>query len=105
MTRIEPSWDEAREIASNVGSALAIEEIQLSSTCNRVLAIDATALVDLPTYETSAMDGYVVAGSGPWKIIGEIKAGTPYSKKLTEGEALGIATGAVIPDGAYGVIR
>lgn len=105
MTLIEPSWDEARKIASNVGSALATEEIELSASCNRVLAIDATALVDLPTYETSAMDGYVVAGSGPWKVIGEIKAGAPYSEKLNEGEALGIATGAVIPEGAYGVIR
>lgn len=105
MTRVEPSWDEAREIAFNIGKALPLEEIELSNSVNRVIAIDAKSLIDLPQYETSAMDGYVVAGKGPWNIIGEIKAGAPFNGKLNEGEALGIATGAVIPNGAFGVIR
>jgi len=72
---------------------------------DRVIAFDAKALVELPTYETSAMDGYAVAGVGPWKIVGEIKAGAPYKKVLNPGEAVGTATGAVIPEGAFGILR
>ncbi len=108
---IEPSWDRARESAWQLGKVIAannsdaVEELPITDALNRVLAFDATSLVDLPTYETSAMDGYAVAGDGPWQIIGEIKAGAPFAGELEAGQALGIATGAVIPDGAFGILR
>ena len=108
MTLIEPSWDRAREAAFNLGTLIGLGEVEklpLSQIVDRHLAVDAVALVQLPTYETSAMDGYVVAGNGPWKIVGEVKAGVPFQGTLKDGDALGIATGAVIPDGAFGVIR
>lgn len=115
MTLVEPSWDQAREYAAKFGAKLAaktvsanvsrVEVVDLRSALDRVLAKDALSLVELPTYETSAMDGYAVSGSGPWKIIGEVKAGAPYKGKLNSGEALGIATGAVIPEGTFGILR
>ena len=105
MTLVEPSWDDARICAASLGKLIAKEKIRVSDSSKRTLAIDAKSLVDLPTYETSAMDGYVVAGDGPWKLIGEIKAGQPFKGELKSGQALGIATGAVIPDGAFGVLR
>ena len=105
MTLFEPSWDQAREAASAAVLRGSIEVLDINQCVDRVLSEDALSLVALPTYETSAMDGYVVAGRGPWKIIGEIKAGAPFNNKLQDGQALGIATGAVIPDGAFGVIR
>ena len=105
MTLIEPSWDSARSFAANFGKAITAEDIDIAKAVDRVLATDCVSLVELPTYETSAMDGYVVAGSGPWKLIGEIKAGAPFSGELQAGQALGIATGAVIPAGAFGVLR
>lgn len=105
MTLIEPSWDQARSASASLGKVGPIEKLPISNLLGRTLAVDAKALVELPTYETSAMDGYVVAGSGPWKLIGEIKAGAPFKGSLKNGEALGIATGAVIPDGAFGVLR
>lgn len=105
MTLIEPSWDQARSAAAALGKVGPSEKLPINKLLGRTLAVDAVALVELPTYETSAMDGYVVAGSGPWKLIGEIKAGAPFKGSLKAGEALGIATGAVIPDGAYGVLR
>jgi molybdopterin molybdotransferase len=67
--------------------------------------VDARSLLDLPTYATSAMDGYAVSGSGPWTIIGEVKAGLPMKGALESGAAVGIATGAVIPEGTFGIIR
>ena len=105
MTLVEPSWDDARLCAANLGKLIDEEKIKVSNAAGRILAVDAKSLVDLPTYETSAMDGYVVAGDGPWKLIGEIKAGQPFKGQLENGQALGIATGAVIPDGAFGILR
>ena len=105
MTLVEPSWDQARSAAANLGAYLGSVQLPIKEAIDRIIAIDAKPLVELPTYETSAMDGYVVAGTGPWKLIGEIKAGAPYKEVMKSGEALGIATGAVIPAGAFGVLR
>lgn len=105
MTLVEPSWDLARSTAANLGQFLGSETLPIKNAIDRILANDVKSLVEMPTYETSAMDGYVVAGEGPWKLIGEIKAGAPYKVVLQSGEALGIATGAVIPAGAFGVLR
>lgn len=105
MTLFEPTWDQARETAANLGSFIGVELLPLKEVSDRVLANDAKSLVALPTYETSAMDGYVVAGKGPWKLIGEVKAGAPHQDVLLDGQALGIATGAVIPQGAIGILR
>jgi molybdopterin molybdotransferase len=105
MTLIEPSWDQARECAASISGPIGKESISINTALDRVLAFDAKSLVDLPTYETSAMDGYAVSGQGPWKIIGEVKAGAPYQGKLEAGQAIGIATGAVIPEGTFGVLR
>jgi len=104
-TLVEGSWDQARAVASSSFARLASELIEVTQGVDRTLARDAHALCDLPTYATSAMDGYAVAGDGPWRIIGEVKAGLPMKSMLAAGNAVGIATGAVIPLGTYGVIR
>ena len=105
MTLFEPTWDQARETAAKLGSFIGVELLPLQKVSGRVLANDAKSLVALPTYETSAMDGYAVAGKGPWKLIGEVKAGAPHQDVLPDGQALGIATGAVIPQGTFGILR
>lgn len=101
----EASWDEARDKALLVASSLHSEKVALSQSLNRTLARNFVALVDLPTYTTSSMDGWAVCGDGPWKIIGDVKAGEPFSNELTQGTAVRIATGAVTPKGTFGVIR
>jgi len=102
---IEGSWDAARIIAADSFGALSDELMEVRHGLARTLSRDVHALCDLPTYATSAMDGYAVAGRGPWKIIGEIKAGLPMKDELPYGCAVGIATGAVIPTGTFGVVR
>ena len=64
MTLIEPSWDAARICAAELGKPGPTELIALEKCADRILAIDAKSLVDLPTYETSAMDGYESHCSG-----------------------------------------
>jgi len=102
---IEGSWDDARGIAQSTFKQLKSESLSVAQCVNRTLAVDAKSLVDLPTYATSAMDGYAVSGPGPWKIVGEVKAGLPMKGVLESGAAVGIATGAVIPEGTFGIIR
>ncbi len=102
---IEGSWDDSRAIATKSFSRLTKERLPVAACIGRTLSNDARALVDLPTYATSAMDGYAVAGTGPWQIVGEVKAGLPMKDALVAGQAVGIATGAVIPENTFGVIR
>ena len=102
---VEGSWDAARTIAAHSFNTLTEEIIDVSHGVARTLAGDAHALCDLPTYATSAMDGYAVAGLGPWRIIGEVKTGLPMKGALADGSAVAIATGGVIPAGTFGIIR
>jgi molybdopterin molybdotransferase len=101
----EAHWEQARSEAHSFWKQLPSEKIDLNLCVDRTLANDAVALVELPTFPTSAMDGYAVCGAGPWNIVGEVKAGAPMKGPLKAGTAVKIATGAVIPDETFGIIR
>ena len=101
----EAHWEQARSEAYGSWKKLPAEKISIDACLDRTLAKDALALVELPTYPTSAMDGYAVAGKGPWKIVGEVKAGAPMKGALKDKTAVKIATGSVIPENTFGVIR
>jgi molybdopterin molybdotransferase len=101
----EAHWEQARSEAYGSWKKLPVEKISIGACLDRTLAKDALALVELPTYPTSAMDGYAVAGKGPWKIVGEVKAGAPMKDALKDKTAVKIATGSVIPENTFGVIR
>ncbi|WP_353943515.1 molybdopterin-binding protein [Streptomyces sp. HUAS MG91] len=80
--------------------------IPLDEALGLVLAVPLTALTDLPSFDTSAMDGWVVAGPGPWDVRDEgILAGHDLPPSLSDGEAAAIATGARIPSDTTAVIR
>ena len=72
-----------------------------------MLADDAVSAVDLPPFDSSAMDGFALRSSdtpGRLPVVHRIPAGTPAPRSLEAGEAMGIATGAVVPEGADAVI-
>ncbi|WP_239590075.1 molybdopterin molybdotransferase MoeA [Streptomyces aureoverticillatus] len=78
----------------------------LPQTLGRTLTTPLTALTDLPSFDTSAMDGWAVAGPGPWVLLdGGILAGQDRPGPLGDGEAVRIATGARIPGDTTAVIR
>jgi molybdopterin molybdotransferase len=86
---------------------LAAENVALDAVAGRVTADDARAVVDLPPFDSSAMDGYAVrAGDLPGRLViaGEVAAGRPAERPLGPGEAMGISTGGVVPAGADAVI-
>ena len=108
MTLIEAAWDDAR--AAAVARAREIMRpspsfIAVHEGAGRTLAHDATAKCALPPFDTSAMDGWAVSGNGPWRIVGDALAGTPYRGTLEPSTCVRIATGAVVPDGATAVLR
>jgi molybdopterin molybdotransferase len=83
------------------------ERVPLGVAAGRILAEPATAAVDLPPFDSSAMDGFAVRSAdtpGRLPIVGRIPAGKPAPRKLETGEAMAIATGGVVPDGADAVI-
>lgn len=103
------AWARARTLAEALGRSapLAAHRLPLNRALGHVLAEAVVALTDLPSFDTSAMDGWVVAGPGPWVVEqGEgLLAGRGAVEPLPDGEALRIATGARIPADATAVIR
>ena len=101
--------DAAREIVLRVaGGRLGEEPVEFEQALGRILAADVIATGDVPAFDSSAMDGFAVAGgevTGTLKVVGESRAGHPYVGTLGPGEAIRISTGAAVPDGATAVIR
>src|SRR3954453_11237399 len=84
------------------------EAVPTAEAAGRVLATDARALVDLPPFPSSAMDGYALRSAdtpGTLPVVFRIAAGAPAPRSLSSGEAMGIATGGVVPDGADAVVQ
>jgi len=105
MTLTECTWAQARTAAHQIAHRLSRESVPVAESSGRVLADDQFALCDLPNFDSSAMDGWAVSGAGPWRQVGDARAGVPYGKALTSGEAIRIATGAVVPDGTTAILR
>lgn len=89
---------------------LPAEEVPLRDAKGRVLALALTARRTQPPADVSAMDGYAVraadAAKAPvrLKVVGEVAAGRPFGRRLSEGEAARIFTGGVMPEGADAVV-
>ncbi len=119
----EADWQEARRLAYEAGRTLAATRrapdlVPLALVSGRVLARDIHSLHTMPHYASSAMDGWVVAGEGPWQVEGAPRvsgndgdqprphagAGSTPSP-LESGQARAIVTGESVPAGATAVIR
>ena len=85
---------------------LAPERVALADALDRVIAEDVTSAEDLPSFDSSALDGYVVGdtGGGDLPVVGESRAGAPARDALRPGEAMRISTGAAVPDGGVAVV-
>lgn len=101
----EAAWTSARAAARLVAKQLESESAPVGDLDGRVLAHDCHALCQLPSFASSAMDGWALAGAGPWEIVGDVAAGHPWGEPLSSGTAVRIATGAVVPEGASHVLR
>jgi molybdopterin molybdotransferase len=99
--------EEARARVLAHARPLPAERVPLADAAGRVLALEARALVDLPPFASSAMDGFAVRAAdlpGRLPVVDRVAAGRPASRPLAAGEAMEISTGGVVPDGADAVI-
>lgn len=90
------------------------EIIDLKNSYLRVLSEEVYSFHDSPPFDKSAMDGYAVIASDTFgaspnaikklNIIDQIGAGDFSNKIINSGEAIRIATGAPIPEGADAVL-
>jgi molybdopterin molybdotransferase len=101
---VEPEWYLARQKSFEIPNQLEILRLPLVNCLNKTLAKNLTSLHPLPPFNTSMMDGYAVAGNGPWKEIGKILAGGK-DISIKDGECVAIATGAKVPENTFAVLR
>jgi molybdopterin molybdotransferase len=99
--------DEAQRLVLERVRPLPSERVPLELAAGRVLAEAARAAVDLPPFPSSAMDGFAVRAEdvpGTLPVVARVAAGRPAPRALAPAEAMAIATGGVVPEGADAVI-
>ncbi|MEM3010545.1 MAG: molybdopterin-binding protein [Candidatus Bathyarchaeia archaeon] len=90
------------------------ETVELLNACNRVLAKDIIAPIDVPPFSRATVDGYAVKAEDTFgaeedkpvslRICGRINVGEQPKIKVEKGTAAEIATGAPVPEGADAVV-
>ncbi len=99
---------QARERIALATPTLDPEVVEIADALGRVLARPVRAAHDVPSFASSAMDGYAVR-SGPagrtLDVIDESRAGAPSDRSPGETQAVRISTGATVPETADAVIR
>ena len=104
--RVASDPDDARSLVRQALLPLDARRIPVGAAEGATLAAPLVAEAALPPLPTSAMDGYAVAGDGPWALRPEVRrAGDPAVFTLADGEAVRIATGAHLPAGATAAVR
>lgn len=98
------SLEQAQALLLDGVVPLGSETVRTEDASGRWLAAPVIARRTSPAGDVSAMDGFAVAGPGPWQIVGESAAGHPFGAQLSRGEAVRISTGAHVPSGAEGVL-
>jgi molybdopterin molybdotransferase len=107
--------DAARSTVLKATAPLPTEWVPLDEAQGRVAASDIDSVIDVPGFDSSAMDGFAVRAAdvaaaserAPVRlaIAGESRAGRPASRPLGEGETIAISTGAMLPEDASAVVR
>jgi molybdopterin molybdotransferase len=101
------TFEEAQRLVLEHARPLPAVAVPLAEAYGRVAARPVPAAVDLPPFDSSAMDGFAVRAEdtpGTLTVAVHVAAGAPAPRALKPGEAMGIATGGVVPDGADAVV-
>jgi molybdopterin molybdotransferase len=84
--------------------------VKLDQAAGLVLAEPLVASFDLPPFDNAAMDGFAVRSAdtrnvpSTLDIVGNSFAGQPSASSVAPGQAVSIATGAMLPPGADSVV-
>jgi molybdopterin molybdotransferase len=90
------------------------EVLPLDQSVGRILSQDIVSKIDLPEFNRATMDGYAVQAQSTFgasesmpalfTIVGAIEMGEVPTVSVKAGEAVRIATGGMLPDGADSVV-
>jgi molybdopterin molybdotransferase len=107
--------ERARELVLGRTGDPSPESVPLEDALGRVLSADACSAEDVPTFDSSAMDGFALRAADTraasprspavLRIVDESRAGLPAGSRLRAGEAIRISTGAMLPAGCDAILR
>ena len=102
--------DARRRIHDAIRPVDDIERVPLMQALDRVLAEDLVASVAVPAHDNAAMDGYALSTdrarppATDLRVVGEARAGRPYTGPLVDDACVRIMTGAMMPAGCDAVV-
>jgi molybdenum cofactor synthesis domain-containing protein len=103
-------FDEALAHVVDRCAPLAPRPVPAEAAVGLVLAADVVATEPVPSFASTAMDGYAVHAADTvdapvtLPVVAEVAAGHPADRPLLPGQAMRIFTGAPLPDGADAVV-
>ncbi|NNF04875.1 MAG: molybdopterin molybdotransferase MoeA [Rhodothermales bacterium] len=103
------SFREALEAVLAAGRVTAPETVPVELSIGRVIADHVEASENLPSFASSAMDGYAVRSDdcrrpgAVLRVTGEVPAGTVADSTVERGTCMRIMTGAPVPPGSDGI--
>lgn len=105
---------EAVAALSSLFPQVAVETVSLSSVQSRILGEAIRADLDIPGFARATMDGYALQGAttfgasesnpGYLSVIGAVAMGERPDLNVGPGQAVRIATGGMLPEGADAVV-
>jgi molybdenum cofactor synthesis domain-containing protein len=108
------SVNKAQEIINSLQVLPGKESLALEEAHGKTLAEDIIAGINVPPFPRAVMDGYAVRAEDTYagsetepvrlRMLGNIPAGSGAKFKVSAGEAVEIATGAPVPEGADSVV-
>lgn len=101
------SLEQAQFLLADFVTPLPCETISLEYALGQTLAEDITAPMDQPPFARSPLDGYALpAGEAEqYTVVGSVYAGEPCTLTLAPGQAVKVATGAMLPAGCDRVVK
>lgn len=107
--------DEARQLIADACRPIErIERVRLLDANGRVAAANVTSTRDVPPFTRAGMDGYAVRAQDTFgasryepktlRVIEKVYTGQVPEKTVQQGDAVEIATGAPMPEGADAVV-
>ena len=104
------SFQDALGIVLAAGRETAAETVPVELSIGRILAADVEASENMPSFASSAMDGFAVrsADCDPpgirLRITEEVPAGSVAGSRVEPGTCMRIMTGAPVPEGADAIV-
>jgi molybdopterin molybdotransferase len=96
------------------GQVTPAEQVPLADALGRVPVAAVRSPADLPGFARSTVDGYAVRAADTYgaseglpsylEVVGEVAMGLPAGPGVGPGQAVGMPTGGVLPDGADAVV-